>query len=156
MQEIRFTFRKQYKFDRLCSIKAKKAHTNQSILQVLLLFSNRNDSHVIDATCFDECLLFSCLNWKMLLLTKVFRYPEILSTAILLLSLKQAFQKKSVFYVFYIHSAILLTVKCKYQSSQYTKFIFDILLQLTYFVRTVFTLFLFFDCSTLFFMSQSL
>ena len=127
MQEIRFTFRKQYKFDRLCSIKAKKAHTDQSILQVLLLYSNRNDLHVIDATCFDECFLFSCLNWKMLLLTKVFRYLDILSTAILLLSLKQVFQKKSVFYVFYIHSAILLTVKCKYQSSQYTIYIWYIL-----------------------------
>ena len=40
MQEIKFTFRRQYLFDRLCSINAKKTHVDQSTLQVLLLCSN--------------------------------------------------------------------------------------------------------------------
>ena len=40
MSEIKFASRKQYLFDSLCSVKAKKTHTNQSTLQVLLLCSN--------------------------------------------------------------------------------------------------------------------
>ena len=47
-----------------------------------------------------------CDSWKPLFLTKVCRYFEILSTTILLLSLKHVFWKKTVFYVFYGRSTI--------------------------------------------------
>ena len=40
-----------------------------------------------------------CDNWKTLFFTRVCRYFEILSTAIILLYLKQVFWKKSIFYV---------------------------------------------------------
>ena len=53
-----------------------------------------------------------CDSWKPLFLTNVCRYFEILSTTILFLSLKHVFWKKSVFYVFYGRSAVLITVKC--------------------------------------------
>ena len=44
--EIKCTSMKQYLFDHLYSVKAKKTHTDQSALQVLLLCSNGNDSQI--------------------------------------------------------------------------------------------------------------
>ena len=69
MQDIKLTSRKQYLFDCLGSIKAKKTYPDQNILQVLLLCLNRNDSqtfksssckkilypvYIIDSTGFNE------------------------------------------------------------------------------------------------------
>ena len=124
--EIKFTSRKQYLFDRLCSIKVKKTRTGQSILQVLSLCSNWNDTRTFkSSSCkkiFLQCICYRCNllqwmsfipcgNWKTFL-TKVYRYFEILSILITLLYLKQVFWKKSIFYVFYLHSAVLIMVKC--------------------------------------------
>ena len=80
MQEIKFTSHKQDVLGCLCSIKAKKAHTDQSTLHVLLLCSNQNNSQtsnsssckniflhcvcVIDATCFDEFFSFHVITGK--------------------------------------------------------------------------------------------
>ena len=44
MYETKFTSHKQYLFGSLYSIKAKKTHTDQSTLQVFLLFPISNDS----------------------------------------------------------------------------------------------------------------
>ena len=119
MQDIKLTSRKQYLFDCLGSIKAKKTYPDQNILQVLLLCLNRNDSqtfksssckknlypvYIIDSTGFNEFFSWICINWKTLFLAKVCCYLEFLSTAILLLSLKRVFWKKFVFYIFYLHS----------------------------------------------------
>ena len=41
-------------------------------------------------TCFDD-FFFPCDNWKTLFFLKVYRYREIISTAILSISLKQVF-----------------------------------------------------------------
>ena len=67
--------------------------------------------------------------------------------------LKQVFWKKSVFYVFYLHSAVVIpNFKIKLS---YTKFALDKLSYLTYFMM-LFTHFLFFDYCTLFFMNEFL
>ena len=119
----------------------------KSTLQVLLLCSNQNDSqtfksssckkHFLQCVCYRCNLLrwmffISCGSWKTLLLIKVCRQFATLLTAILLLFLKQVFCKKSVFYVFYLHSPIVITVKCKYQISKiklsYTKFVLNLYL----------------------------
>ena len=104
-----------------------KQSTDQSTLQVLLLCSNRHTNlqkkqlekkkKNLECVCYRRNILWWMFfipggNWKTLFLTKVCPYFEILSTAILLLSLKQVYWKKSVFYVFYLHSAVLITVKC--------------------------------------------
>ena len=127
--EIKFTSHKRYLFRRLCSIKAKKTHPDQNTLQVLLLCSNQNDSQsfkssscsvyvcVICIHVFLQCVCCRCnlLQWMFFIpcdywktfFTKVCRYFEIFSTAILLLYLKQVFWKKPYFTLFLQCSALM-------------------------------------------------
>ena len=88
----------------------KKTRTDQSIPRVFLLCLKRNDPH--SGSCknpFLQCVYYCynllrwmffvlCDNWKTLLFMKVCRYSEIFLSAMLLLSLKPVFWKKSAFY----------------------------------------------------------
>ena len=64
MKQTKFTSLKQYLVDRLCFIKAKKTHTDQSTRQALLLCSNRNDLQTFKSnSCkknFLECACYRC------------------------------------------------------------------------------------------------
>ena len=91
----------------------KKTRTDQSIPRVFLLCLKRNDPQTFKSgSCknpFLQCVCYCynllrwmffilCDNWKTLLFMKVCRYSEIFLSAMLLLSLKPVFWKKSVFY----------------------------------------------------------
>ena len=91
----------------------KKTRTDQSIPRVFLLCLKRNDPQTFKSgSCknpFLQCVCYwynllrwmffiLCDNWKTLLFMKVCRYSEIFLSAMLLLSLKTEFWKKSVFY----------------------------------------------------------
>ena len=91
----------------------KKTRTDQSIPRVFLLCLKRNDPQTFtSASCknpFLQCVCYwynllrwmffiLCDNWKTLLFMKVCRYSEIFLSAMLLLSLKPVFWKKSIFY----------------------------------------------------------
>ena len=91
----------------------KKTQTDQSIPCVFLLCLKRNDPQTFKSgSCknpFLQCVCYwynllrwmffiLCDNWKTLLFMKVCRYSEIFLSAMLLLSLKPVFWKKSVFY----------------------------------------------------------
>ena len=95
-------------------MKAKKACTDQSTLQVFLLSPNRNSSQTFKRNSWEKILLQSvcyrwnllrwiflipCDKWRTLFFLKACRYFKIFSTAIFLLSLKQVFWKKSLFYI---------------------------------------------------------
>ena len=91
----------------------KKTRTDQSIPRVFLLCLKRNDPQTFKSgSCknpFLQCVCYCynllrwmffilCDNWKTLLFMKVCRYSEIFLSAMLLLSLKPVFWKKSAFY----------------------------------------------------------
>ena len=86
--------------------------TTQKPLKIAVAKKISSNMYVIDETSLQWMFPIPCGNWKTLLLTKVCRYNEILSTAKFMLSLKQVFWKKSVFYIFYLHSAVVIMVKC--------------------------------------------
>ena len=118
--------------------------------------------------CFLQCVCYRCNslqgmffipcgNWKTLFFIKFCRYFEISSSALLLLSLKQVFWKKIVFYV-----TSTITVQCLCQSSKiklsYTILILDKLSWLICFILFYFILilFFFFFCTLLFFQCSTL
>ena len=120
--EIKFTSHKQYLFGLLFSIKVKEDSYRPKYTSSFLICPNRNDSqtfksssykknflqyYFIDANCFYKWVFAPCDNWKMLFFLIFCPYCEIFSTAILLLSLKQVFWKKSIFY-----SISTTTVQC--------------------------------------------
>ena len=91
----------------------KKTQTDQSIPCVFLLCLKRNNPQTFKSgSCknpFLQCLCYCynllrwmffilCNNWKTLLFMKVCHYSEIFLSAMLLLSLKPVFWKKSTFY----------------------------------------------------------
>ena len=91
----------------------KKSQTDQSIPCIFLLCLKRNDLQTFKSgSCknpFLQCLCYCynllrwmffilCNNWKTLLFMKVCHYSEIFLSAMLLLSLKPVFWKKSTFY----------------------------------------------------------
>ena len=103
-----------------------------------------------------------CDSWKTLFFLRVCCYCEIFSTAILSFSLKQVFFQPSLLAFFEtivlkeVQILRILSPQCsanngevlipKFQNkAMYTKFILDKHSQLTYFMITFFTLFLFFD-----------
>ena len=113
ISKIKFASHKQYLFCLLTSRNTKKTRTDQSIPRVFLLCLKRNDPQTFtSASCknpFLQCVCYwynllrwmffiLCDNWKTLLFMKVCRYSEIFLSAMLLLSLKPVFWKKSVFY----------------------------------------------------------
>ena len=53
--------------------------------------------YIIDKTCLNECFFITCVNRKAILFIKV--YCLLVSTTMLMLSLKPVFWKKSVFYI---------------------------------------------------------
>ena len=120
--EIRFTFNKHYLLGCFFSRNAKETHTDQSTLQVFLLYLERNDSQTFKSSSCGKlflqcvCYRYNLLqwmffiprdNWKALFFIKVCWYLKIFSTATLLLPLKQTFWEKSVFYVI-----STMTVQC--------------------------------------------
>ena len=127
MKEIKFTLHKEHLFGHLFSIKSKKTFKDQNRLKVSLLYLNQNVSQTLkSSSCnhfFLHCVYYRgnllwwiffnpCDNLKTLFLLKVCLYFEIFSTIILLLSLKQVFWRKSVFYVI-----STITVQCWCQCS---------------------------------------
>ena len=113
---------KQYLLGRLFSRNAKKTHHDQSALQVFSLCLKRNDSQTFKSSRCKKlflqcaCCRYKLLRWmffisldnqKSLFFVKVCRYLEIFSAAILQLSLKQVFWKKSLFYVISIISVLI-------------------------------------------------
>ena len=92
----------------------KKTRTDQSIPRVLLLCLKRNnpqtfksgscENFILQCVCycynlFRWMFFILCDNWKTLLFMKVCHYSETFLSAMLLLSLKSVFWKKSAFYV---------------------------------------------------------
>ena len=103
----------------------KKTRTDPSIPRAFLLCLKRNDPQTFKSgSCknpFLQCVCYCynllrwmffilCDNWKTLLFMKVCRYSEIFLSAMLLLSLRPVFWKKSVFYT--------LFPRWQYQSSK--------------------------------------
>ena len=91
----------------------KKTRTDQSTLRVFLLCLKRNDPQTFKSgSCknpFLQCVCYCynllrwmffilCDNWETLLFIIVYRYSEIVFTAMLLPSLKPVFWRKSIFY----------------------------------------------------------
>ena len=71
---------------------AKKAYTDQSILQTFLLCLGRNvpqtfkssscktsfsSVYIIDTTSFDKCFFIPCDDWKTLFFIQIYHYPEV-------------------------------------------------------------------------------
>ena len=107
------------------SVRIKTTHKPSKVAAAQKIFSS---VYVMDAICFDECVLFHVVTGRHYFWQKFVVTFEILSTATLLLSLKRVFWKKSVFHVCYLRSAVLITKKCWYQSSKIKllyKFILD-------------------------------
>ena len=127
MKAIKFTLHKEHLLGHLFPIKSKKTCKEQNRLKVSLLYPNQNDSQTLKSSSCKHFFLHyvyyrgnllwwtffnPCDNLKTLFLLKVCLYFEIFSTIILLLSLKQVFWRKSVFYVI-----LAITVKCWCQCS---------------------------------------
>ena len=90
--EIKFSSYKQYLFDLLLPRNTKKTHTDQSILQTVLLFLEGNVSQTFNSSScrnvFPKCVyhwynllwwmfFIPCENWKTLFFIKIYRYPEV-------------------------------------------------------------------------------
>ena len=91
MKKTKFSSHKQYLFGLLFSRNAKKAHTDQSLLQTFLLCPKRKVSQTFKSgSCkkvFRKCVYHSynvlrrmffipCDNWKAYFYT-IYRYPEV-------------------------------------------------------------------------------
>ena len=110
----------------------KKTHTDQIILQIFLLCLKRkkrltrqlqksfSQVYVTDTACFKECFLFHMILGRNYFLYKFIIAQKYFTTAMLLRSLKQAFWKKSVFYVCYLHNNIRLLLIPKIQTKAST------------------------------------
>ena len=75
--------------------------------------------YVIGTTCFDECFLFHVITERHYFLYKFIVTQSFFATTTFLLSLKQVFWKKSVFYLRYLHNniAMLLIPKVQHKAS---------------------------------------
>ena len=106
MSKTKYSSCKEYLFGLLVSRNAKKAHTDQSILQTFLLCQKRNvykplkvaaakksfaSVYIIDTTCFDECFLFHTITGRHNFFYKFLVTQRFGSIAMLLRSLKQVF-----------------------------------------------------------------
>ena len=95
---------------------AKRSHTDQNILQGLLLCLKRNISqtfkssscktffpsvYVIDTACSDECFLF-----QVIIGIRYFLYRFIVTQSFFAIAMFLCSLKKSVFYVRYLHNKI--------------------------------------------------
>ena len=110
----------------------KKTHTDQIILQIFLLCLKRkkrltrqlqksfSQVYVTDTACFKECFLFHMILERNYFLYKFIIAQKYFTTAMLLRSLKQAFWKKSVFNVCYLHNNIRLLLIPKIQTKAST------------------------------------
>ena len=110
----------------------KKTHTDQIILQIFLLCLKRkkrltrqlqksfSQVYVTDTVCFKECFLFHMILERNYFLYKFIIAQKYFTTAMLLRSLKQAFWKKSVFNVCYLHNNIRLLLIPKIQTKAST------------------------------------
>ena len=125
MQEIKFTFHKQYLFGRLFSRNAKKTHADKSPLQIFHSVSKEtthkpskvaasknlsSSVHAIDTTCFDECFLFHLITGSHYFFVKVCRYFEIFPATILYCTFlwNKCFER-SPYFTFYLH---IISVQC--------------------------------------------
>ena len=106
MWKTKFSSHKQNLFGLVFSRNAKKAHTDQSILQTFLLCQKKNVSQIFkkaaakksfssmyinDTTCFDECFLFHVITGGHYFLYKFIITQRFSTTAMLLRSLKEVF-----------------------------------------------------------------
>ena len=92
MWKTKFSFHKQYLFGLLFSRNAKKAYTDQSILQTFLLCLKRNVSQIFKSSSCEKVFLkcvyhwydllqrmffIPCDNWNTKFFIKIYRYPEV-------------------------------------------------------------------------------
>ena len=92
MQEIKFTWHRQYLFGLLFSIKVKEGSYRLKYTSIFLICPNLNDPQTFKSSswkyffiafCFDECFLFQVITGRCYFLEKVCRYCEVFSTVIL-------------------------------------------------------------------------
>ena len=134
MLKTKFSSHKQNLFGLLSSRNAKKAYTDQSILQSSLLYLKRNVSQIFK--CSRKKVFLKCVHHWYNLLRRMFFIPydnqkslffiqvnvtkKFSTTAMLLHSLKQVFWKKSAFFICYLQNNITMLLIPKVQNKAST------------------------------------